>query len=516
MASERKAVDGYDYIVVGGGSAGCVVAARLAQDPGARVLLLEAGSSERTRATTVPNAWPENLGSAADWAGVTVPQAEAGSITYPRGRALGGSGAINGMAHVRGHRAVYDGWAAEGAKGWAFADLLPYFRRAECAPGRDPDLRGRDGPIRVAPVPEADRHPVAAAFAAALTASGWPATDDLSGPNQEGACWVDLAIADGERVSPADGYLRPMLGNSNVVVEPACLVTKLRVTRGRCTGVSYVRGGAPEEASCSGEVVLCAGAIGSPQLLMLSGIGPAGQLLSLGIDPVADLAAVGRNLQDHPIALTSYATENALPVSQYNHGEMYAALRSGLGGAHPDLHLFPILFPLAPAGNEAPPAGYSLVASVVAPESRGSVQLASADPQASPLIDPGLLRTGRDLDKLATGMGFIRQATSGRGFWGELSQERHREVNPGPDVRTDADLRDFIRHTVGSYFHPVGTCRLGQGERAVVDLQLRVQGVDGLRVADASVMPAIPNAHPHATVLAIAERAADLIGHSAY
>ena len=249
---------------------------------------------------------------------------------------------------------------------------------------------------------------------------------------------------------------------------------------------------------------------------MLSGIGPAGQLLSLGIDPVADLAAVGRNLQDHPIALTSYATENALPVSQYNHGEMYAALRSGLGGAHPDLHLFPILFPLAPAGNEAPPAGYSLVASVVAPESRGSVQLASADPQASPLIDPGLLRTGRDLDKLATGMGFIRQATSGRGFWGELSQERHREVNPGPDVRTDADLRDFIRHTVGSYFHPVGTCRLGQGERAVVDLQLRVQGVDGLRVADASVMPAIPNAHPHATVLAIAERAADLIGHSAY
>jgi choline dehydrogenase len=508
-------MDGYDYIVVGGGSAGCIVAARLAQDPSARVLLLEAGSSERTRATIVPNAWPENLGSAADWASPTVPQAEAGSFSYPRGRTLGGSGAINGMAHTRGNRAIYDGWAAEGAKGWAFTDLLPYFRRTECAAGGDPELRGQDGPIRVAPVPEASRHPVAAAFAAALTASGWPATDDLSGPNQEGVCWVDLAIAGGQRVSSADGYLRPMLGKPNLVVRSHCLVTKLRVTHGRCTGVSYIRGGALEEASCSAEVVLCAGAFGSPQLLMLSGIGPAGQLRSLGIDLVADLPSVGQNLQDHPIALTCYAAGDALPVSQYNHGEMYAALRSGLGGDHPDLHLFPILFPLAPAGHEAPPAGYELVASVVAPESRGSVQLASADPQAAPLIDPGLLRIGRDVDTLAAGVAFIRQATSGRSFWGELAPEHHREVYPGPDARTDADLRDFIRRTVGSYYHAVGTCRLGQDQHAVVDVQLRVQGVDGLRVADASVMPAIPNAHPNTTVLAIAERAAHLISHSA-
>jgi choline dehydrogenase len=504
-------VNGYDYIVVGAGSAGCVVAARLAQDPGARVLVLEAGSPERTHAMTVPNAWPENLGSAANWADVTVPQAEAGPLGYPRGRALGGSGAINGMAHVRGHRGVYDDWAAQGAKGWAFGDLLPYFCRSESAAGRDPELRGHDGPIRVAPVPDTDRHPVAAAFAAALTASGWPATDDLSGPNQEGVCWVDLAIADGERVSSADGYLRPMLGSSNVVVEAGCVVTKLIVKTGKCTGVSYLRGGALEEATCSGEVVLCAGAIGSPQLLMLSGIGPAAQLHDLGISAVADLADVGQNLQDHPIAFASYAAENPLPVSQYNHGEMYAALRSELGGARPDLHLFSILFPLAPPANQTPANGYALVASVVGPESRGSVQLASADPQAPPLIDPGLLRVGRDLDVLVAGMGFIRQATSGREFWDELSPGHHREVYPGPDLRADAELRDFIRHSVGSYFHPVGTCRLGQDERAVVDVQLRVQGIDGLRVADASVMPAIPNAHPNATVLAIAEKAADLI-----
>jgi choline dehydrogenase len=504
-------VDGYDYIVVGGGSAGCVVAARLAQDPSARVLLLEAGGSERTRATTVPNAWPENLGSAADWAGVTVPQAEAGAVSYPRGRTLGGSGAINGMAHVRGHRGVYDDWAAEGAKGWAFADLLPYFRRSECAVGRDPDLRGQEGPIRVAPAAEANRHPVAGAFAAALTASGWPATDDLSGADQEGVCWVDLAIADGERVSSAEGYLRPVPGRSGVDVRADCLVTRLTVSRGRCTGVSYVRGGVPAQAGCSAEVILCAGAIGSPQLLMLSGIGPAARLRALGIGVVADLAEVGQNLQDHPIAVASYAAGNALPVSQYNHGEMYAALRSGLGGARPDLHLFPILFPLVPAGRKAPASGYALVASVVAPTSRGSVQLASADPQAAPLIDPGLLRAGRDLDTLAAGMAIIRQATAGRGFWGEVPAEHHRELYPGPEVRADAGLREFIRHTVGSYWHPVGTCRLGDHERAVVDVQLRVQGIDGLRVADASVMPAIPNAHPNATVLAIAERAADLI-----
>ena len=235
----------YDYIVVGGGTAGCVVAARLTQDAGARVLLLEAGSSERTRAMTVPNAWPQLLGTTADWAGVTTGQAEAGPVAYPRGRTLGGSGAINAMAHARGHRAVYDGWAADGAAGWGFADLLPYFRRSESAPGRDPALRGTEGPVRVAPAAQAARHPVARAFAEALVEIGCPVTDDLSGPHQEGVAWVDLAIDGGERVSPADAYLRPVLDRPNLTVEADCLVTRLQVTCGRCTGVSYVRAGAP-------------------------------------------------------------------------------------------------------------------------------------------------------------------------------------------------------------------------------------------------------------------------------
>jgi choline dehydrogenase len=495
----------YDYIVVGAGTAGCVVAARLAQDAAARVLLVEAGSSERTPAMTMPNAWPENLGSAADWGDVTTAQADAGMVPYPRGKAVGGSGAINAMAHVRGHRAVYDGWAAGGAVGWGFADLLPYFRRTERADGRDQTLRGANGIVPVAAA--VDRHPVSRAFVAALTGAGYALTDDLSGQQQEGVAWIDLAICDGRRVSSADAYLRPALAHPNLVVETGCLVTSLSIRYGRCTGIRYIRDGAPATAQTSGEVILSAGAIGSPQLLMLSGIGPADRLRALGIDAVADVLQVGENLQDHPVVMASYASPVQLPISKYNNGEACAALRSGLAGAYPDLHLFPILLPLAPAGCQPPPAGYALVASVIAPDSRGSVRLASPAPDAAPLIDPGFLRDRRDLDRLETGLQMIRHAAGSIAF----SAVRKSEVWPGPDVCDSAGLRAYIRRRVGSYYHPAGTCRMGSDVAAVVDTELRVRAVSGLRVADASVMPTIPNAHPNATVLAIAERAAELV-----
>ena len=500
----------FGYIVVGAGTAGCVLAARLSQDPGTRVLLLEAGGAERTRAMTVPDAWPELLGSAADWAGLTTAQAGAGPVPYPRGRALGGSGAINAMAHIRGHRAVYDCWAAGGAVGWGYEDLLPYFRRTEHAEGRDRPLRGTAGPVQVAAVPGPDRHPIAVAFALALLQLGCPASDDLSGTSQDGVAWADLAIAGGRRVSPADAYLVPAMGRPNLTVSPSCLVTGLHVEHGRCTGVSYLDGGTPAQARASGEVIVSAGAVGSPHLLLRSGIGPAGQLRALGIDVIADLAGVGRNLQDHPVALACYATPEPPRRSRYNHGEVYAALRSPLAGSCPDLQLFPILLPAAPAGRRPPEAGYALAASVVAPASRGTVQLAAADPQTAPLINPGFLRDRRDLDRLEAGLAIIRQAAASLAF---LSQVRAAETWPGPRVTTSAGLRDYIRGTVGSYWHPAGTCRMGPDTDpgAVVDPQLRVRGVAGLRVADASVMPVIPNAPLNATVLAIAEKAASLI-----
>ena len=499
----------FGYIVVGAGSAGCVLAARLSEDPGTRVLLLEAGSAERTRAMTVPDAWPELLGSAADWADVTSAQADAGPVTYPRGRALGGSGAINAMAHMRGHQAVYDGWAAAGATGWGYADLLPYFRRSEHADGRDPDLRGTDGPVRVAPVPETGRHPVAVAFAESLAQIGCPVTDDLSGARQEGVAWADLAIDGGQRVSPADAYLRPARHRPNLVIRADCLVTGLQIRHGRCTGVRYLSAGAPAQAHTAGEVIICAGAVGSPQLLQLSGIGPAWYLRTLAITPVADIPGVGDNLQDHPTALACYATPAPLPRSRHNHGEIYAALRSPLAGACPDLHLFPILLPVAPAGCQPPPAGYVLAAAVVAPDSRGFVRLASADPHAAPEIDPGFLRDGRDTDRLEAGLAIIRQAAASSAF----APVHAAEAWPGASIRTGTGLRTWIRATVGSYWHPAGTCQMGTDADAgaVVDLRLRVHGISGLRVADASVIPVIPNAHPNATVLAIAEKAADLI-----
>ena len=323
--------------------------------------------------------------------------------------------------------------------------------------------------------------------------------------------WPDLAIAGGRRVSPADAYLAFALGRPNLTVRPGCLVTGLQVRDGRCTGVSYLHGGALAEAHTAGEVIVCAGAVGSPHLLLLSGIGPAAQLCGLGIGPVADLPGVGNNFQDHPIALACYATPEPLPRSRYNHGEMYAALRSPLAGACPDLHLFLILLPMAPAGRQPPEAGFALVAAVVAPDSRGTVQLATADPQAAPVINPALLRDHRDTARLEAGLAVIRQAAASPAFF---SQVRAAEVHPGPGVTSSAGLRAYIRGTVGSYWHPAGTCRIGSDADpgAVVDTELRVRGITGLRVADASVIPVIPNAPLHATVLAIAEKAASLIG----
>ncbi len=508
---EGSPVTDYDYIVIGGGSAGCVLAARLSEDPGTRVLLLEAGRAEPLPAMAVPAAWPGLAGSAANWGDVTTAQAGAGPLPYPRGRGLGGGGAVNAMAHIRGHRAVYDAWEAGGADGWGYDSLLPYFKRSEHAPGRDPALRGTSGPIRVAPVPETSRHPAARALAEALCALGIPVSSDLSGKHQEGVAWPDLAIDEGRRVSPDRAYLRPALGRANLTLLDECLVTRLLIDRGRCAGAAYLRDdGAEQQARAVAEVIVCAGAIGTPQLLMLSGIGPADHLRQLGVDPVADLPGVGEHLADHPAVMACFASAVPLPASRYNHGEVYASLPSPLAGpSWPDVQLFPVLLPVAPPGYPAPAGGFAVMASVTAPDSRGSVRLASASPADPPLIDPGFLREQADLDRLAVGLNLIRTAAASSAF----TRLGVTEAWPGAGARDSDALRNWIRRTAGSYYHPAGTCAIGPSpdDGAVVDPELRVHGVTGLRVADASVMPLIVNAPLHATVLAVAERAASLI-----
>jgi choline dehydrogenase len=406
------------------------------------------------------------------------------------------------MAHIRGHRAVYDAWAADGAPGWAYEDLLPYFMRSERRAGGTPGVRGDAGPVEVGPVPGPIRHPVARALAEALVAAGHPVTDDLFDARLEGVAWPDLAItASGVRASPYTAYLAPTVGRPNLEIRPGCLVTHLVIRHGRCAGVSYVHDDAGGEARADGEVIVCAGAIGTPRLLMLSGIGPAAHLKALGITVEADLSGVGENLQDHPIVAATYLSARPLPASRHNHGEAYAALRSPLADRGvPDLHIFPIL-------TDAPRSAFLLAAAIMTPDNRGTIRLPSADPSTSPLVDPRFLTEHRDLERLAAGLAVARNAAAEAAF----TALGITETAPGPGVRAGNDLRAWIRGAVGSYFHPAGTCRMGTRPDAVTDPQLHVHGVTGLRIADASVMPVIPNAPPHATVLAIAEKAASLI-----
>lgn len=501
--------DVYDFIVVGGGTAGCVLAARLSKDEAARVLLLEAGERQPLPAVAVPPAWPTLAGTSADWADTAVTLTASGrAMPWSRGRGLGGSSAINGMIFMRGHRSSYDVWPAAGATGWGFDDLLPFLRRSERAQGRDPAHRGVSGPVEVGPA--SPRHPIAEAGLAAAVEVGHRQATDVSGGFEQGFGWCDLTIADGKRVTAAEAYLAPAMARPNLEIVTGALVHRVLVDGDRCTGVESSTGDELFEARSQAEVVLAAGTFGSPLILMRSGIGPERHLRDKGVDVVLDVPGVGQNLQDHPAVSVVYRAARPVPAAANGHGEVLGLLKSDPALDAPDLQIMVIDVPYSVPSLPGPEQGYALLVAAMAPHSRGSVQLQDALPQNGPRLDPNYLADPRDINVLVAGLDQAREI----GRAGALAPWLGAEVHPGSEKLNGDGARAYIRRAVQTYNHPVGTCRIGADDTAVLDPDLRVRGIGRLRVADASVMPSTVSGNTMATVYGIAERAASLIGGS--
>jgi choline dehydrogenase len=511
IRGEEKAVAHSDYVIVGAGSAGCALAARLSEDPSVHVTVLEAGGRDDLEAIHVPPMWPTLWGTEVDWAYETTPQpGSSGQVhQWPRGRVLGGSSSLNGMVYIRANPRDWDAWAYDGCTGWDHESLLPVMKRMEDVPQGDPQYRGVGGPIQ--PRPAAKPNPISTAFVEAAREKGYPVTDDFNGERFEGAGFHDLLIKDGRRTSAADTYLHPASSRANLDVVTGAHVARLLLAGDRCVGVEYVRDGETRELHAEREVIVCAGAIDSPTLLLRSGIGPASDLAQLGIEPALDLPGVGRNLHDHLLMGVLWEAGQPIPAPEYNLAESSMFLRSDPARLVPDLHFMFIHVPFHLPTYQVAEGSWTIAVGLVRPASRGTVRLRSADPREKPLIDPAYLTVQADVEAMIRGVKLARDLASASAFdpW------RGAEALPGEAVQSDAELEDFVRHAAGTYYHPVGTCKMGVGPDAVVDPALRVRGVQGLRVADASIMPSIVSANTNTAAMIIGERAADLVRASA-
>ncbi len=532
----QPAAQMFDVIIVGGGSAGCVIANRLSADAKRRVLLLEAGAWDRNWLIHIPlgvgKVWNN---PAYNWSYMSEPEAELAGrrIYHPRGKVIGGSSSINIMAFVRGNPADYDQWAQAGLIDWSYEKVLPYFKRLEAYVGEPDEARGASGPIRV--IRSDLNNPLVKAWLQAGRQAGYPVNLDYNGRVQEGVAPTQANMGGGRRQSTAVSYLRPALQRPNLEVETQAHVERILFEGGRACGVVFEQGGQTRQVRARDEVVMCAGAYNTPQLMMLSGIGPAAHLNDHGIKVLHDAPGVGDNLQDHLMAILEYAakerteftrnlrldrltlnTARALllrdgPAAQPMSLGM-AFLRSDARLAIPDIQM--IFRPFAKDAHEWFPGlrapfqdRFGFIACHLRPAARGTLRLASADPAVAPRIHNRFLEAAEDLAALRTGIRMLREIAAQPA----LAEFIGPEVTPGAEVTTDNDIDAFVRETVGTIYHPVGTCRMGTDPDSVVDERLRVRGVQGLRVADASVMPTVVGGNTNACVMMIAEKASDLI-----
>jgi choline dehydrogenase len=495
----------HDYVVVGGGSAGCVAARRLI-DGGATVGVVEAGGEPTNPAIHEPSRWPELGRSEVDWAHVTEPQEGAAGrrLYWPRGKVLGGSGALNGMVYIRGHRLDYAGWAYHGCPGWGWDDVLPVFRSLEDFDREPDELHGVGGPLRI--MTRYQPHPLLASMVQATQEAGVPFNDDHNGPVLDGVGYSQLTIRDGVRQTAQSAFLAPVADHPHLTVYTGARALRLRFDGARAAGVETERG----VVEASAEVVLSAGTIESPKLLLLSGIGPPADLAKLGIERRVDLPGVGANLHDHLIAPVIFASPKPIPpvLTGLSHHHAHLFWRSRPGLAVPDTQPLCFHMPMYdPEWMTGPQEAYTIHGGLIRTLSRGSIRLRSADPTAAPVLDPRVLTAEGDLAALTASVALAREIGRQPG----LAEWTADELYPGREVRTSGQLRDYVRRTVASYHHQVGTCRMGSDEDAVVDPELRVYGVDGLRVADASIMPFITTGNTHAPALMIGARVAEMI-----
>ncbi|BAZ47612.1 glucose-methanol-choline oxidoreductase [Nostoc sp. NIES-4103] len=505
----------YDFIIVGAGSAGAVVANRLSENPEVKVLALEAGKPRSETPTDLttrvdnPSVWYTLLGSEVDWGYQSVPQPGLeGRVTYePRGKLPGGSSNLYIMMHIRGHISDYDNWAYSGCPGWAYKDILPYFQKLENQEDNTSEWAGKGGPLYVANAKLHNPNPTSEAFINACLELGYPYTPDFNGSSMEGVGWHHVNIKDGKRQSTALAYLNPASLRPNLTISTNSQATRLLFDGKRCVGVEYSQNGEIKTAHANYEVIVCAGAIESPKLLLLSGIGNPAHLKEFGIPVKADVPGVGENFHNHILIGVINEASQTVPNGHLNLSECALFCKSDPGWVGPDLQIGFVHVPFNIIVGQNYPNSISILPGIVRPLSRGWLRLASGNPLDKPLVNPNYLSVEADVERLVQSVKLARDIFATKAFSGWVK----RELMPGPDVQSEEQLRSFVRQNADSYHHQAGSCKMGLDDMAVVDPQLRVYGVEGLRVADASVMPVVPSGNCHTGIVMIGEKVSDLI-----